>query len=183
MKNPHVLALVALSLCLSSYAQPGADKPSGPSKAGAPPSEASEEPEMEVPSLRFGTDIGFQMKIDDLISRDSGNGGGTIRDPFWPVGYTPEGDVVVEAVVEEEPQVGASATLTPEQMEIIKEKLKITGMIKRKNMMVALVNNQIVGIGEVVNIQFEGRIYQFKVNGFKEGQLVVDTNWQPGAEE
>lgn len=79
-----------------------------------------------------------------------------LRNPFWPVGYFPEswsrdGDEPATASQEDTSWDGPAALL------------RVSGTSRMGSRMVAIVNEQIKNVGELVEIEYGGRVYQWKV--------------------
>ena len=85
----------------------------------------------------------------------------TLRDPFWPIGYSPPkaqtdvGPAVPDAPVEPE--------LPNRKWEQAQKALSIKGIIKSGATYLANINNQILGANDKVSIYFDSQKYVWKI--------------------
>ncbi len=78
-----------------------------------------------------------------------------LRNPFWPVGYLPESWAKTG---EDEPSAPPDTSWAEP-----KAQLRVSGTSQMGDQTVAIVNNEIKSIGELVEIRHNGRVYQWKV--------------------
>jgi hypothetical protein len=79
-----------------------------------------------------------------------------LRDPFWPVGYFPENWDSGETAGEQQP-VTVSDWDAPAKL------LKISGTSRMGSQTAAIINGNVKLIGDLVEIHYSGRIYQWKL--------------------
>ncbi len=96
------------------------------------------------------------------------------RDPFWPIGYQPNGTVVAR------PSTGVSEAplpqrvLTPEEMEKLaeQESLRIQQSLRQQggraivrfgNQVKALINGELVGVGDTLSVDVGGQHYRLRI--------------------
>lgn len=101
-----------------------------------------------------------------------------IRDPFWPVGYVPK---------KKAPQDSASAALSkadsaldleglsPEERELIRERMKVGGILQQRTGILAMINNQLVKQGEKVTLESGRRAYDFRVKKLTPERIVLES--------
>ena len=90
---------------------------------------------------------------------------GTLRDPFWPIGYQPPlpashtgtPTAVTAQTVDNRPPPAA-----PRWDEATK-RLATTGVMKVGKLFAARVNGSVVEAGEIVSLPYEGMIYRWRV--------------------
>ena len=99
----------------------------------------------------------------------------TERDPFWPVNYTPPSRVETPTEMGEERENTVDMkNLTEEQRAKIKSRIKISGIFKHSGKFVARVNNQLVSAGETVAVEFEGKVYRFKIKDISKDSVQLE---------
>ena len=110
-----------------------------------------------VPQAPAATDNA--AKTEAVYSSEESSGGGILRDPFWPVGYIPEGAVVEGTrATKDEPTSGI-----PQWADAMKQ-LHLSGIMKTgQEGYVAMVNGQAVSEGDTISVFFSGRNYTWKV--------------------
>lgn len=150
MKTTAVLSIVALCAglaCAQEFLEPPPPEPPPemPPKEAPPP-----------PSINSPTNPEAALAAEEASGSEQGS---LLRDPFWPVGYVPEGAVVDGAdTTKDEPQGG-----TPQWEEAMK-RLHLTGIMKTgQEGFVAIVNGQAVAEGDTISVFFSGRNYTWKV--------------------
>ena len=102
------------------------------------------------------------------------------RDPFWPIGYAPQ--AIVEApraapaaVTNVAPAVTTPIEdLTPEKMKALKSKINVGGIMKQGTRYYVLVNNQMVTVGDTIQIPFEGNVYRFIVRTLNDQDVTLE---------
>ena len=109
-----------------------------------------------------------------------------LRDPFWPVGYAPR----VEAPAEDTPEDAAPAPaaeapreeksglridrLSEAQQEIVRRKLKVSGIMRIGAAYMARINNQLVGEGDEVGVELEGQNLAFLVRSITKDAVQLE---------
>lgn len=94
---------------------------------------------------------------------------GSLRDPFWPVGYSPAVAVAPTAVVAQAVQpVAPVAAPPPEETEEmilakVRSQIRVGGVLGVGDRRVALINNQPLGEGESFTIKYKDRSFHFVV--------------------
>lgn len=141
------------------------------SAPGMPPPEApppEQAPDIQIPADAITAPSGQTGATPDAATEgDAEEDGETetamVRDPFWPVGYSPA-PVVRKTKTK---QGGPAAPVVPETVvpkwdEALKS-LKVTGIMKAGAGYVAVVNGQVVAEKDAVATTFEGQNYSWKV--------------------
>lgn len=82
-----------------------------------------------------------------------------LRDPFWPVGFFPP-----NWQRRAEPQSGA-ADMGGASWKAASTKLQISGTSQLGDRAVAIINGELKGEGEKIEVLHEGRIYQWEIVG------------------
>lgn len=78
------------------------------------------------------------------------------RDPFAPIGYQPTG--ARPATNAEAPSGTLQiANMSPEQQARLRSKLQVSGIMRAGQDFVALVNDSLIGAGDVLEVDFEGQ--------------------------
>ena len=85
-----------------------------------------------------------------------------LRDPFWTVGYYPP-----QWGVELLPQKAVSAS----EWRIPTSQLEVSGVSRMGSRVMAIVNNELKKAGDVVEVSYLGKIFQWKV-----GEIQADGN-------
>ena len=114
------------------------------------------------------------------------NAAAAARDPFWPVGYAPR----VEAPAEDTPEDAAPAPaaeapreeksglridrLSEAQQEIVRRKLKVSGIMRIGAAYMARINNQLVGEGDEVGVELEGQNLAFLVRSITKDAVQLE---------
>ena len=93
-----------------------------------------------------------------------------LRDPFWPVGYRPDGGSVDRETTssgdlsgdfeEAEAALGFSG-FTAAGRDLLKTRIKIAGILRQPGGCVSIINDQLLKEGDTLFIEAEGRKYQF----------------------
>jgi hypothetical protein len=101
------------------------------------------------------------------------------RDPFWPIGYVPQSTVQTNSVA---PVVTNTVVamptrieeLTPERMKALKSRINVGGIMKQGAKHYVLVNNQMVTVGDTIQIPFEGTAYRFIVRSLNDQDVTLE---------
>ncbi len=103
-----------------------------------------------------------------------------LRDPFWPIGYTPAKTATAQpdkkATVEEKPsnlQIKME-DLTPEKLSRLSAQIVVGGILKQGARQFVLVNNRMVTLGDVIEVSFEGSSYRFIVRSLTEQNVTLE---------
>ncbi len=108
-----------------------------------------------------------------------------LRDPFWPVNYTPSAetknnahspvssDQLSKEHSEDDEDAADAARYKHDQAEILKS-LKVEGVIRRGNRYYATVNGQMVEAGEVIPVLYNNRVYRFLIRSIKMGKVSIE---------
>lgn len=99
----------------------------------------------------------------------------TLRDPFWPVGYSPKAEEE-EAMVEEEPEPSPFNfdNLTPEEQALIRKNLTVSGVLKQGSSYFAFVNNEVVRAGDILPLRVGTLDYRFKVLSITQNNINLE---------
>ena len=152
MKTTAVLSIVSLCVGLVHAQEYMESLPPG----GLPP-EMQPKAALQAPSA---TDSA--AKAEAVYSPEEGSGveqGGVLRDPFWPIGFIPEGAVIDGARASKNEPVGG----TPQWADAMKQ-LHLSGIMKTgQEGYVAIVNGQAVSEGDTISVLFSGRNYTWTI--------------------
>ena len=103
-----------------------------------------------------------------------------LRDPFWPIGYTPAKTAPAQpdkkATAEEKPsklQIKME-DLTPEKLSRLSAQIVVGGILKQGARQFVLVNNRMVTLGDVIEVSFEGSSYRFIVRSLTEQNVTLE---------
>jgi hypothetical protein len=84
------------------------------------------------------------------------------RDPFAPVGYQPAG--ARSTTAEDQPSGTLQiSNMSPEQQARLRAKLLVSGIMRTGASFVALVNDSLVGPGDILEVDFEGQLLKLLV--------------------
>lgn len=113
----------------------------------------------------------------------------TGRDPFWPVGYVPQpkGRAARKAGAAEGAQTQAEsdqsaldlAGLSAEEQQVIRERMRLGGVIQQAGEIWAILNNQLVMKGEVVTLDTGRKTYLFLVKQLTPDRIVLESKQDP----
>lgn len=81
-----------------------------------------------------------------------------LRDPFWPIGFFPEGWKKKSSA-----QGGAEVDSTG--WKVASAKIQISGTSRLGGRTAAIVNGQLKGVGEMIEVTHEGKVYQWQIVG------------------
>jgi len=79
-----------------------------------------------------------------------------LRNPFWPVGYLPENWSKTD-------EIGRPLPSEDSNWDGPAARLQVSGTSQMGAQTVAIVNDELKSIGELVEVQYNGRVYQWKV--------------------
>lgn len=82
-----------------------------------------------------------------------------LRDPFWPVGYFPDGWQAGGADEDELSATVGSDWDAPAAL------IRVTGTSRMGDKTVAIINGDLKEEGDLVQVSYSGRIYQWKLSG------------------
>ena len=108
-----------------------------------------------------------------------------LRDPFWPVGYTPStaaspagGFVGQETLGDTDPESHEELDLTglsDEEQAIIRAHVKVGGILVQKNECIAIINSQLVRQGDDLTVLTDRRLYKFMIRSLTPDRIVLDS--------
>jgi hypothetical protein len=87
-------------------------------------------------------------------------GSNQLRDPFWPVGWSPQ---VAEEQEKQQEQEKKEATTAPPKWDLAIKQLIVKGVVRTGDAYVAMVGDQIVREKERVSVNFQGKRYRWEV--------------------
>ncbi len=102
----------------------------------------------------------------------------TLRDPFWPVGFTPQ--VTTASVIPGEPAEEVAKAglqfqnLTEEQQAFFRSKLRVSGFMRSGSGYLARINDQLVGSGDSVTVDYEGQSFAFQVRTISKDSVQLE---------
>jgi hypothetical protein len=104
------------------------------------------------------------------------------RDPFWPVGYEPSEDdsgasssKAGSAADSENQDALDLAGLTPEEQRVIKERMRVGGILQQGQGIWVILNNQLVKEGEEVKLDTDRKTYEFLVKQLTADRIVLES--------
>ena len=105
-----------------------------------------------------GTEGSRDTKRAETATEQSFN---VLRDPFWPIGYTPQAEAAEEEEMEEEPEeiVDTAALKFDEAV----KQLNVRGIMQLGGEYTAMVNDQVVRKGDLVSLVIGGHRYRWRV--------------------
>ena len=124
----------------------------------------------QIENAMNGGDVGIsafdqeetQGEADDFVQAASQG-----RDPFWPVGYVPEPEVLVEDPSEAEiDETGGHVDfsgLTKAEQQVIKSKMVVGGILQQGDVCLAIINNQLLKQGDGLSLKSDSKVYEFTV--------------------
>ena len=107
---------------------------------------------------------------------------GAERDPFWPVGYAPQQASAAEpqaAPTETAPDAKPKTTLqidnlSPEQQAVIRNQLRISGIMRFGPDYVARVNGQLASAGDELTAEVEGQRVVFVIRSITKDAVQLE---------
>ena len=99
-----------------------------------------------------------------------------MRDPFWPVAYAPRGDSPASAVPgSDDPQAGLQIkNLSADQQAALGRRLRVSGIMKTGSAYLARLNNQLVGDGDEITLDFEGQPLTLVVRTISKNSIQIE---------
>lgn len=110
------------------------------------------------------------------------------RDPFWPVGHVPSaprggGGAAAAADGSSGGSEGQGALdlagLSPEEQQVIKQRMRVGGVLQQAGQIWAILNNQLVEQGETVKIDSGRKVYVFLVKELTSERIVLESQQDP----
>jgi len=105
--------------------------------------------------------------------------GQVVRDPFLPIGYKPKRQTPepkVETAQESEIDEALDlAGLSEEERAVIKQRMKIGGILQQRSGIMVIINNQLVKQGEQVTLESDVRSYDFLVKKLTPDRIVLES--------
>lgn len=143
-----------------------------------------------------GADLSLAKESSPTVDLDRANAvkGGVAfvgRDPFWPVGYEPpppergtglQGGGAQAAAAgdgREDQSALDLAGLSPEEQRVIRERLRLGGVLQQAGEIWAILNNQLVKQGETVTIDSGRKHYLFLVKKLTPDRIVLESKQDP----
>lgn len=100
--------------------------------------------------------VDTHAKSDGGTNNANGSAFTVVRDPFWPVGHKPEPDAENGVRKKKSGSIDWNKAM---------KKIVINGVSSRaEGGFVAIINNEVKGVGESVSIQYGGTLYTWKVD-------------------
>jgi len=96
------------------------------------------------------------------------------RDPFWPVGYVPEGHQEEAEQPKEGQELLDLSRLSAEEQAIIKSHLRVGGILEQGRNRVAIINSDIVSQGDVMKLRVRGGVYRFLIRSLDPENIVLE---------
>lgn len=96
-----------------------------------------------------------QTNVTEAFSQEQ------LRDPFWPVGYFPDGWQTGRPEDDEQASTVSSDWDAPAAL------IRVTGTSRMGNRTVAIINGEIKEKGDLVQVSYSGRVYQWKLGDVK----------------
>ncbi len=82
-----------------------------------------------------------------------------LRDPFWSVGYQPDGWQSARSNLQAQVSVSGSDWEAPASM------IRVSGTSRMGRQLAAIINGDIKEVGDLVLVQYNGRTYKWKLKG------------------
>lgn len=110
------------------------------------------------------------------------------RDPFWPVGYMPpakqDGDTAAgKSATAHQDQSDQSALdlsgLSEEEQRVIRERMRLGGVLQQAGEIWAIINNQLVKQGETITVDTSRKNYLFLVKHLTPDRIVLESKMDP----
>lgn len=146
--------------------------------------------------LFMGTSYGFGQ-VENLLEAPSppesvapaapvdGEGVGDLegaapRDPFWPVGWQPQEEVVEAEIEEEVEEVDDTGPidfsgLTPEEQEVIRSTMSVGGILKQNDICIAIINNRVMRQGQTLTMEADNKHYEFLVKTLTPTRIILES--------
>ena len=119
--------------------------------------------------VAFGTAYAQTNDVTDPAS---------LRDPFWPVGYAPQvssSSSVDTGAGQDEVKAGLQfQNLTEEQQAFFRSKLRVSGFMRSGTGYLARINDQLVGAGDSVSVEYEGQKFAFQVRAISKDSVQLE---------
>jgi hypothetical protein len=96
------------------------------------------------------------------------------RDPFWPVGYQPPPKVVATVKAEAPKEILHVENVPVDLRAVVAEKTQINGIMKVGGQYLALINNDLVGVGEKIVIRHAGSSYTLIVRSITKDNVNLE---------
>jgi hypothetical protein len=96
--------------------------------------------------------------------------GAVLRDPFWPIGYRPASTATASALSSGSPPQAAP---TEEQWEAARRKVVVQGVTRRGDRAMAIINDRVIGVGEIVEAREGGFIFRWRVEAVEESGVII----------
>jgi hypothetical protein len=149
-KKSHGIGIVSVLLVASvstSYAQ----------RSGLPPisEKTAKKPSVAQPSVVPAGDLPPAEKSNPIETKMFPYAEDPLRDPFWKVGYFPAEWGMKREI--ENQEVSASAWRIPTSQ------IEISGVSRMGARVMAIINGELKQVGDVVQIFYLGKIFQWKI--------------------
>ncbi len=154
-KKTYLLALLALAAIFAvsapAYAQP----------SGLPPfSDKIKKPSSRAPSLPPSSDdFSPSEKQEPIEAKIFPYKNRPLRDPFWTVGYFPP-----QWGVEHKPKMQSTSA---SEWRIPMSQIEVSGVSRMGDRVMAIINGDLKEVGDLVEIFYLGKIFQWKVSGIQ----------------
>jgi len=102
-----------------------------------------------------------QDKPTDLFSMEP------LRDPFWPVGYFPDDWKTTGSDQNESAATSGTDWDAPAAL------IRITGTSRMGTQTVAIINGELKAPGELIEVRYNGRVYQWKLKKIQSNGTVL----------
>ncbi len=90
-----------------------------------------------------------------------------LRDPLWPVGYLPDGWKTGRSDAADQASVSGSDWDAPAAM------IRVSGTSSMGDQLVAIINGEIKEVGDLIQVQYNGRTYKWTLKGVKSNGKVT----------
>lgn len=84
-----------------------------------------------------------------------------LRNPFWPVGYFPDGWQTGNTTEDESSPTTGSDWDAPAAL------IRVTGTSRMGDKTIAIINGELKEKGDLIQVSYNGRVYQWKLTGVK----------------
>ena len=117
-----------------------------------------------------------QGEAEDVVQATSND-----RDPFWPVGYAPDPEVLAEDRSDAEDEIDETgghvdfSGLSKAEQQIIKSRMVVGGILQQGNVCLAIINNQLLKQGDGLSLQSDSKVYEFIVRKLTPEKILLES--------
>ena len=97
-------------------------------------------------------------------------GAESLRDPFWPIGYYPDGrggEVIDESPLNFD-------DLSPEEQALIRRHMNVSGILKQSGSYFAFINGLVVKAGDIIPLAVGTKSYRFRIREISDNTINLE---------